>query len=299
MTTPEPPPAPAPQNDRRHETIVIKKIIASGHGGHHGGAWKVAYADFVTAMMAFFLLLWIVGATNEDQRKGIADYFAPTLVKHSQSGGSNGILKGRSILAPDGVAPFARPAAIKSVAPIATSGGYGDDSSRRSGGVESASDREASQAAFDYVKDSIQQQMKQDRQLQKLAAQVAFVQAPEGLRIELIDQMGTSLFEFGSDRVSPEATSLFQVVAAAVAEVPNNITIRGHTDAYRYKEVQGMNNWLLSVQRAERTRLALAGAGVAPERLSRIEGVADREPYILSDPMDPRNRRVSITLLYR
>src|SRR3546814_6197064 len=95
--------------------IIIKKITVAGHGGHHGGAWKVAYADFVTAMMAFFLLLWIVGATNEDQRKGIADYFSPTLVQHTKAGGSNGVMGGRAMMAPDGNAPQAVPAGSQRV----------------------------------------------------------------------------------------------------------------------------------------------------------------------------------------
>ena len=97
--------------------VLIKKVKAKGHAAHHGGAWKVAYADFVTAMMAFFLLMWLLGATNEDQRKGIADYFAPTVMQSDKSGGSNGVLAGRSLEEPDGIAPHARRAGMQPVAP--------------------------------------------------------------------------------------------------------------------------------------------------------------------------------------
>jgi chemotaxis protein MotB len=295
-----------PGTERRHETIIVKKIIQAGHGGHHGGAWKVAYADFVTAMMAFFLLLWIVGATNEDQRKGIADYFAPTLVNHAKSGGSNGILQGRSIMAPDGNAAFAKPPSVEKIAPIATSGAYGNEATKRSGGSEgsqrAAAEREqrrASAVAFALVEKNIRQALARDTVLSKLENQVSFVQAPEGLRIEIMDRTGFSMFGFGTDVIQPEATRLIRLVAGAMKDVPNPLAIRGHTDGYAYPAKDAMNNWLLSARRAEQTRVVIATAGITSARLSRIEGVADRELFIKENPLDPRNRRISITLLYK
>jgi chemotaxis protein MotB len=297
---------PPAANERRHETIIVKKIIQANHGGHHGGAWKVAYADFVTAMMAFFLLLWIVGATDEDQRKGIADYFAPTLVNHSKSGGSNGILQGRSIMAPDGNAAFAKPPAVEKIAPIATSGAYGNEATKRSGGTESAQrdqiareQQRASAAAFALVESNIRQALVKDVQLKNLEKQISFVQSPEGLRIEIMDRTGFSMFDFGTDTIQPDARKLIRLVARSMADLPNPVAIRGHTDAYAYTSKNAMNNWLLSAQRADQTRAILADAGIADVRLSRIEGVADRELMIRENPLDPRNRRISITLLYR
>jgi chemotaxis protein MotB len=296
------PAAPKPSAAEPAPVVVVKRV-GDDHGdhGHHGGAWKIAYADFVTAMMAFFMLLWILGATTEQQRKGIADYFAPTLVKYTQSGaGSNGVLQGRTIRAEDGSAPAAASAG-KGVVPqiVPRDLGVGAqrapaDASDPTRAAALAADREA----FRRVEKALMERLAADPSLAELREQIRFVQTREGLRIEIIDRAGFSMFELASDRLVPRAGRLMAEVARSIDGLPNPIAVRGHTDSLRYADA-GMNNWKLSAYRAEATRAAFAGAGISEVRFARIEGVADTEPFAPRDPSDARNRRITVTLFYR
>jgi chemotaxis protein MotB len=267
--------------------VLVRKVKAKGHGGHHGGAWKVAYADFVTAMMAFFLLMWLLGATNEDQRKGVADYFAPTVLESTNSGGSNGVLQGRSIEEPDGVAPHAKRTGVHASAPYRAPNG-------------ARSPAPADNGQLRKVESEIRRRMAQDPGLKSLIGQIRFTHTPEGLRIELVDKADYSMFTSGTDAMDPRARKLIGLVAETIDGLPNRIAIRGHTDAQPFSGSAGdarQNNWTLSAGRAEATRAALAESGVPESRFSRLEGVADTEPFVPEDPYDPRNRRMSITLL--
>jgi chemotaxis protein MotB len=269
--------------------ILIKKVKAKGHGGHHGGAWKVAYADFVTAMMAFFLLMWLLGATEEDQRKGIADYFAPSIIESQNSSGSNGVMNGRSLEEPDGSAPHARRAPAPPVVPFHSVRATGETPQAR------ADEAKAIEAA-------IRRRLAADPALKALDAQIRFVDTPEGLRIELIDKADYSMFATGTAAMDPRARKLLGVVAEVIAGTPQKLAIRGHTDAVPFsarRDGAPANNWTLSSARAEATRQALADAGVEAARFSRLEGVADTEPFNPKDRFDPRNRRMSVTLLRR
>ncbi|TVV70932.1 flagellar motor protein MotB [Sphingomonas solaris] len=281
-------PAKRGKNEPEIRPIIVKKIIAEGHGGHHGGAWKVAYADFVTAMMAFFLLMWILGATDEKQRKGIADYFTPTLVEMRQkSAGSNGPFGGDSLMAKENYPHKAAQTGTKSITipKDATGGEKGRESMRQN-------DR----ARFTAIKKKLVQAMKKDKGLAKLLKNVRFTDTREGLRIDLVDQSDFAMFGVGGTGLLPDARRLMGEVAKVIAAVPNDVIVRGHTDALPYAAGRSTNNWSLSSNRAEATRAALAAAGVPATRFARIEGVADREPFIPGDIYDPRNRRMSITL---
>ena len=271
--------------------IIVKKIVDGGHGGHHGGAWKVAYADFVTAMMAFFLLLWILGATTEKQRKGIADYFSPTLVEmREKSAGSNGPFGGDSIIAKDKYAHRASQTGSKSITiPKDASGGQKEGA---------AAIRSMDRARFTVLRQKIQAQMAANKKLNGLAPHVRFTETPEGLRIDIVDGADFSMFNLGSDQLVPRAGDLIGEVASTIGGVPNGVIVRGHTDALPYTAGRQVNNWTLSSARAEATRKRLADGGVTADRFLRIEGVADREPYQPSDLYDPRNRRMSITLAW-
>ena len=279
-------------------TIIVRRVNGAAHGGpHHGGAWKVAYADFATAMMAFFMLLWIVGATTEKQRKGIADYFAPTLVKvASKSSGSDSLLQGRSIQDDQGGAPATAHGGkgmIPSILPREI--GTGQDRAK----VASETPRTLEdRAAFARVKAAIDTKLATDRQMADLREQVRYTETREGLRIEIIDRAGFSMFELGTDRLLPRAARLMGAVAAGVITAPNPVAVRGHTDAFQYGSAD-MNNWKLSAYRAEATRAVFEAAGLPEHRFARIEGVADREPFIAADPTDARNRRITVTLFYR
>lgn len=277
-------------NEPEPRPIIVKKIIVEGHGGHHGGAWKVAYADFVTAMMAFFLLMWLLGATTEKQRKALADYFTPTLVDmKSASAGANGMFGGDSITGKEN---------------YPTTGGQGnlaitiprDATGTRDDGGKDRKSRDRQK--FKKVKEFIEAHMKSDKGLQKLLKNIRFTESREGLRIDLIDEADFAMFAMATDRLLPQARTLITEVAKVIGSVPNDVIVRGHTDGLPYAAGRTMNNWLLSSARAEATRKALADAGVDGVRFAKIEGVADREPYYAKDIYDPRNRRMSIILAW-
>ncbi len=290
-----------PGSNEPPKIIIVKKVIADGHGGHHGGAWKVAYADFVTAMMAFFLLMWLLGATTERQRKALADYFTPTLVTLKQnSAGSNGLFGGQSILDKDNYPHKAQQTGqVSMTVPLGSSGGEtvgtGPKGALRS---ELSKMRAADQSNFERLKRDLEARMASDKALRALRSQVRFVPTREGLRIDLVDEADFSMFALGTTALVPQASDLVGEIAKSIAPMGNFITVRGHTDSLPYGDPTRMNNWMLSTGRAEATRRRLQSGGILDGRFSRIEGVADREPYV-ADSTDPRNRRISITLLYR
>ena len=270
--------------------IIVKKIIEAPHGGHHGGAWKVAYADFVTAMMAFFLLMWLLGATTEKQRKALADYFAPTIVQTKmESAGSNGRFGGDSSVSADDYPHAAGQTGTRSITiPRDVVGG-----------PKEASGRESERQRFQQVAKSLMERVQSKGELKRLARNLRFTETIEGMRIDVVDDADFSMFAIGTSQLTPEGARLFGEIAKPVAEVTNQVMIRGHTDAAPWSAKAGTNNWRLSVDRAEVTRHYLEFRGIASERFSRIEGVADREPYVPTDRFDPRNRRISITLGWR
>ncbi|NNM77077.1 OmpA family protein [Sphingomonas sp. ID1715] len=282
---------PARPGSNEPPKIIVKKIVEGEHG-HHGGAWKVAYADFVTAMMAFFLLMWLLGATTEKQRKSIADYFSPTLVETKrESAGSNGLLGGSSLTDRDAYPHKASQTGTRALTvPLDAQGG--PDS-----GGGSQLRREDIQR-FNHVRQRLTSQLDTVK-FKKLRNHVRFVPTRDGLRIDLIDNADYSMFALGTTTLNGEAAELIGTVAEAVKGMPNQLSIRGHTDSLPYGDPRAMNNWMLSSGRAEATRRKLAMGGIVERRFERIEGVADRDPFIEKDPADPRNRRVSITLLYR
>jgi len=264
--------------------IIVKKITVVA-GGHHGGAWKVAYADFVTAMMAFFLLMWLLGATTEKQRKGIADYFTPTLVKTRQgSAGSYGLLGGSSLTDVDSYQFRAGQTGTKTLTiPRDAAGGPKDGGSK------------AKRTAA--LQQKLQQKLQASPTLAKLAKQVHMTMTPDGIRLDLMDDADFSMFRLGTTLLTPQATQLIQVIAQAIMTEPNGLTVRGHTDSLQWRPGDPANNWSLSAGRAESTRQALMRFGVNEKRFRRIEGVADQEPLVAGDPTDPRNRRMSILLM--
>ena len=279
-----PPPAP----------IIVKKITIE-EGGHHGGAWKVAYADFVTAMMAFFLLLWLLGATEEDQRKGIADYFTPTLVKMRQkSAGGDGFLGGSSLTDVDNYPNQQGQTGTLAITIPRSAAGGPLEGGRAS---ESAAMDQAAEDKIDELKKKIEDKLSKTKELSKLAQQVRVMRAPEGVRIDLVDDADFSMFALGTTILTPEARLLLQAMGQTLAEYATPLIVRGHTDSLPWRDGRRTNNWSLSTGRAEATRQSLIVNGMAAERFARIEGVADREPLIEDNPKDPRNRRISLLLL--
>ena len=305
----------------RIEPEIIIRKVKSHADAHHGGAWKIAYADFVTAMMAFFMLLWILGATTEDQRKGIADYFTPTVIQMQNSGGSNGLFGGRAVAASEGnaIRPEAtgkRPVTVAGSDNVSPKSGSGEGNNSASGQQGQASGNSGKQgrpgdakarahddAELDKAANRIKARLEGDPTLKGLQGQVRFVKTRDGLRIDLVERADFSMFSLGTAAPTTAAGSLVRTVAGAIGAMPNHLTVRGHTDALgfrRRKETMGgASNWSLSTARADSTRRLLMGAGIPGDRFRRIEGVADTDPYIRANPNDPRNRRISVTLLYQ
>ena len=265
--------------------IIVKKLTVVA-AGHHGGAWKVAYADFVTAMMAFFLLLWLLGATTEKQRKGIADYFTPTLVKMRQeSAGANWLLGGSSITDVDNYPHKAGQTGTKALTiPRDTTGGPKEGSGR----VQ----------RMQHMRQQLEQKLQASEQLRRLARHVRMIDTTEGIRIDLVDDANFSMFRLGTTILTGEAGGLLKIIAETVGPQAGGLSLRGHTDALPWRPGVPSNNWSLSAGRAEATRQSLMRQGIAENRFRRIEGVADREPLLRDNPQDPRNRRISILLMH-
>ena len=288
--------------------LYKKIIIEEGHAGAHGGAWKIALADMMTAMMAFFLLMWLLGATDEDKRKSVADYFRPA--SHSQIvfgelAGSNGLFGGKSIIDTEGF-PFTakQTALLERLTPQAQGGPSMDDGGASQGeaGVSGEGDKKFERQLqdkqnFEDIQQSVQKKLESMPQFEKIKDQVSFTRDKDGLRIDVLDKADFSMFYLGTAELTPQAAALLREIGQSISSAPNKISIRGHTDSLGFAQGTGRSNWTLSAERADATRRLIQFAGIASGRFARIEGVADTEPFIRQNPADPRNRRVSITLL--
>ena len=298
------------QDDNR--PIIIKKVKKGGGHGHHGGAWKVAYADFVTAMMAFFLLLWLLNATTEEQKRGIADYFSPHSVAPSSSG-AGGVMGGQSMNLEGTLNSDRSPVGITISIPSSNeeedpteqdeereaTGKSPDDQGPGELSDEALerelAEREAEQ--FEAAEAALRQAIEGAPELQDLVQNLVVDQAPEGLRIQIVDREKTSMFPSGSAQMYGRTQQLMGLVADAIATLPNRVAIKGHTDATPFSSGSGYSNWELSTDRANASRRALLDAGLDPRRIESVAGRADQEPLIADDPYSPRNRRISVILL--
>ena len=293
--------------DNTQPILIIKKIKKGGHG-HHGGAWKVAYADFVTAMMAFFLLLWLLNATTDEQKRGIADYFTPAAVSTSKSG-AGGMLGGQSISSPGALQ---NKSAMPSVAVKlrATSGASDaeDELDTGSSGAETdgkASEEEIRQAMEDLeeerfrkAEEELNQAIEENPELKAVAENLVVDRTPEGLRIQIVDQEGKPMFPSGSARMPDRTRKLMAKVAQVIQSLPNKISISGHTDSTQFRGKKAKyGNWELSTDRALSSRRALVEGGIPTARIANVVGKAETDPMVPEEPTSARNRRISIVLL--
>ncbi len=288
-----------------NEQIVIKKVKKVSGGGHHGGAWKVAYADFVTAMMAFFLLMWLINTTSPDQKRGIADYFAPASVSKSRQG-SDGMLGGTSFQ-DDGARasgasrpmPESQQSATKRRTSSKTGDGQKKAESKPKEISKSAMERAIAmreQAEFERAEQSLRQAMQDLPDLAELSKHLIIDNTPEGLRIQIVDQEGRAMFAAASAKPLPRAEKIISAVSDVVMNLPNRITISGHTGDLP-TGVEGYSNWELSADRANAARSILETSGLDPTRVFQVSGKAGSEPLYPDDPDLPGNRRISIVLL--
>ncbi|MBE2191917.1 MAG: flagellar motor protein MotB [Alphaproteobacteria bacterium] len=281
--------------DEKAPIIVIKKIIKGG-GGHHGGAWKVAYADFVTAMMAFFLLMWLLNATTEEQRQGISEYFDPTPMEVSSStSGAGGVMGGLTVSKVG--------SRVTDVQPIVHNENPPSPNVKMQIDPEQLEKEQLQQelqkredAEFEQVKEKIEQAI-QDSELKDLAKNLMVDMTPEGLRIQIVDQDGESMFPSGSARPYEKTVKLIKMVGDIIHKMPNQISVRGHTDSVPYTKGADYTNWELSADRANASRRVLLSSGIEAKKLSNVVGKADTEHLKPDLPKDPQNRRISIILL--
>ena len=268
--------------------VIIKRKKVSGGDGHHGGAWKVAYADFVTAMMAFFLLMWLLNATTEKQRKGLADYFSPTVPISRVTGGGDGMFGGQSVFSQDSFLEMGTGAA--SVHPTESNKSRGESGLLQEGDEAAEQDQ-----AFTDVEDKLMGRGGESMVTNEMLKHVVTRVTDEGLIIELFATEEQPLFEGDSDRPTATMRDLVRMVTRAIGPVRNDIAIEGHLRANPV--VLAVNPaWDRSTQRAHRTRELFEFAGVAPARISRVTGHADRD-LVASDPMAVRNNRIEVILL--
>jgi chemotaxis protein MotB len=281
----------------RDGSIVIKKIKKGGHGGHHGGAWKVAYADFVTAMMAFFLLMWLINTTTPEQKRGIADYFAPQSIAQTVSG-SGGVLGGKVMGEDSAHAGGAQsvmqkqspPAPDSKTKALASGSGQGAGDNANANDAHTAQDSDFSHAA-----EAIHQAVQDNPDIANLSHQVITENTPQGLRIQLVDQDGRPMFQQGSNEPMPYAKKLLAAVGAIVSRLPNRVSISGHTGGNDVNATGGA--WELSASRANQARALLQAGGLGSDRIYEVAGKAGSEPLLPEDPNASANRRLSILLM--
>ncbi len=342
--------------DGNNRPIIIirrrKKVAAA----HHGGAWKVAYADFVTAMMAFFLLLWLLNTVTTEQRQGIADYFDTAGVSAYQ-GGARNVFGGETItqkgssdsgsepaVIPSATAPTppgttdtadaTEPAETTSTGPQtpqpsgnAASGenssaiaapAPGDENAlsllrqltgatgqserqvqepRTEAEVAAAKAAEADRKNLNATAMELRDAIRSQPELASLADRVIIEVIPEGMRVQLVDELRQPMFALGSANLLPQTRKLLGTVASAVGKLPNQIVVTGHTDATPYATLTAYGNWELSADRANATRRGLVGSGIPEARFSEVSGKAGTEPLLPEDPKNAANRRISILLL--
>ncbi len=287
------------------QPIIIKKVKKGG-GGHHGGAWKVAYADFVTAMMAFFLLLWLLNVTTEEEKNAISDYFDPSPIKISESqSGAGGVLGGLSMTTEGAMADMKQPisapretGAVEQGEKITQKIGS-DNMEAGKADLEDLKKQleEQENEAFEKAKEEMEETLRGNPELEELAKNLLIDVTPEGLRIQIVDQDGKPMFPSGSADMYEYTRQLLTIVANVIAPMPNQLSIRGHTDAHKYGPGATYTNWELSADRANASRAALLIADIPEPRIANVMGKAAREPLIEDDPLDPQNRRITVLLL--
>ncbi|UEQ04391.1 flagellar motor protein MotB [Halomonas profundus] len=261
--------------DKRPIVIRRKKVVHA----HHGGAWKIALADFMTALMAFFLVLWLLSVSSEETRKGVAEYFSTPLVTAITGGDRSGSTS-----------------AIPGGGPDPT---HSDGERARIDSLQRTRPSMQERNFFRDLQERIERAIERDPELRQLRNQMRFDLTREGLRIQLLDTDQRPMFELGSDQVAPYMRSLLRTIAPLLNELPNELSISGHTDSVPYAGgYRGYSNWELSNDRANASRRELIAGGFDPGQLLRVSGFADRVLLPETEPTDPINRRIELVVLF-
>lgn len=276
--------APAP--------IVIRKGRRQKHG-HHGGAWKVAYADFVTAMMAFFLVMWLIGVGTREQKAAISEYFRnPSMTpgtatvappgKAGPGGASDSMIQmGGTMDLPRG------PGADKHGSPVVKKNI--EDAKKQA--------RAADKARLEELMKQLNAAIQSSQALAPFKDQLLLDITPEGLRIQIVDKLNRPMFDMGSATLKPYTVQILHELGGSIDDVPNKISISGHTDDARYSSEHNYSNWELSADRGNAARRALIAGGLEADKVSRVVGLAASVPFDKQNPADPINRRISIIVM--
>lgn len=282
--------------------IIIKKRIKP-KVDPHGGAWKVAFADFVTAMMAFFLLLWLLNVTTESQKQGISDLFEPESITESDQAGESGALQGLALSAQGALKSAGSPPSVS--VPIPSFGGSRDHEGTAEAALTSSTEnedsdnveaREREQENLERAQAALRLAVEKSEQLRDFQDNLLMENTPEGLRIQLIDQDRNPMFKPGSAVMSAYSEAVLEIVTSILVKFPNNIAITGHTNA-SVQENASSSSWALSGHRANAARRIIVGSGLPPKRISAVTGKADSEHLYPKEPESPRNRRISLLLV--
>jgi chemotaxis protein MotB len=277
-------------DSKKLQPIIIKRIRKGGHG-RHGGAWKIAYADFVTAMMAFFLLMWLLGSTTEGDKKGIADFFnAPLKValmggsgsgdsSHMVRGGGSDLTRSTGQVKEGELPPKRRLLNIKSL---------------------EAEQKRAELVRLESLKKKVEDVLAASPKLAALKSQIRLDMTRDGLRIQIVDEQNRPMFDSGSAIVKPYMRELLREIGRAMSDVPNRITLEGHTDALPFGSGErGYSNWELSSDRANASRREVVAGGLPEDRMLLVQGLASSNLFVPADPHSPMNRRISIIVMNR
>lgn len=276
---------------KKLQPIIVKKIKKGGHAVH-GGAWKIAYADFVTAMMAFFLLMWLLGSTTEGDKKGLSDYFTSPLKVAMQGGSGAGA---SNSLLPGGGADL-----TKTVGQAAR--GSGDDPKKKKMDETAAKAEAAKQDAtrISTLRAKIDALITSNPKLSEYRSQIRMETTPDGLQIQIVDEQNRPMFDSGSALVKPYMREILREIGSALNGVENRISLAGHTDSTPYGNGErGYSNWELSADRANASRRELVAAGMPDEKMARVVGLAASSLIDTKNPLAPINRRISITIMTR
>lgn len=258
------------------QRLIVKRVAARGEGAQHGGAWKIAYADFMTAMMAFFLVMWLLSTATPKQLAGIAEHFRMPL-KVALAGGSNASLSS-SVIPGGGATPMVAKAESEAL---------------------QDADAEASDAqALEEMRERLESLVENSPVLQQFKSQLLVDVTTEGLRLQIVDSENRPMFDLASARVAPHMRAILRELAPMLNDWPNKLTISGHTDSVNYTTGdKSYSNWELSSDRANASRRELAAGGLAETKVLRVIGLADSMHLDKGDPRNPMNRRISIIVL--
>jgi chemotaxis protein MotB len=268
---------------------IIVKRIKKGGGGHHGGAWKIAYADFVTAMMAFFLLMWLLSSTSKGELHGIAEYFRSPLKVAMTGGQSSG---NSSVVLPGGGDDLVRQYGQRN------SGESTRNMRTRTSPPTPTEQEKKERVRFDRLKKRVETAINNNPTLQQFKNQLLIDVTTEGLRIQVIDEKNRPMFALASAQLQPYTREILHEIGKTLNDVPNRISLSGHTDAKPYSSGEkGYSNWELSTDRANASRRALVTGGMDESKILRVVGLSSSVLLDTKDPFNPSNRRISIIIM--